>query len=107
MISGVLLKCSEINQLVCQDLLICEIDIFYKHTVLELAIKADSYDIVCLTPFQQLLTDVWFDKINPHIPNWQVVVYILLRFIFLLSKKLSLLNRLYCLMYSFLAYFYQ
>ena len=52
--------CNETDKLITQDLLICEIEIFYNHTVLELAIKAETHEFVCLTPFQNLLTDVWF-----------------------------------------------
>jgi hypothetical protein len=62
----------ETNQLTTQDLFICEIDIYFKNTVLELANKAETLDLVSLSPFQQLLTDVWFDKIDPHISNWMV-----------------------------------
>lgn len=60
------------DQLIAQDLIICELEIFFKHTLLELAIKAKAYDFVCLAPVQQLLTDVWYDKINSHISSWQV-----------------------------------
>lgn len=74
MIIGVLSKCYEGNDLISQDLLILEIDIFFNHTILELAKKAESYDITNLSPFQELLTDVWFDKINPCLPNWQIVL---------------------------------
>lgn len=64
---------NEKDQLIAQDLIICELEIFFKHTVLELAIKAKAYDFVCLAPVQQLLTDVWYDKINSHISSWQVI----------------------------------
>ncbi len=50
-------ECSEKNQLIAQDLLICEQDIFFKHSILELAITAETYDFICLVPVQQLLTD--------------------------------------------------
>lgn len=65
-------KCDEKNPLIAQDLLICEIDIFFKHTVLEMAITAEAYDFICLVPVQQLLTDVWYDKISSHISSGQV-----------------------------------
>lgn len=74
MIIGVLSRCYESNDIISQDLLIIEIDIFYNHTVLELVKKAESYDITSLSPFQELLTDVWFDKINPCLPNWQITL---------------------------------
>lgn len=65
-------KCNETNLPIAQDLIICEIDIFYNHTVLELASKANAKDFVSLAPVQQLLDDVWFDKLNPHLSFWQV-----------------------------------
>jgi hypothetical protein len=68
----ILQKCNEVNPLIAQDLLICEIDIFYNRTVLELAVKADAKDFVASITVQQLLNDIWFDKINPHLHNWQV-----------------------------------
>ena len=81
---SILAKCNDTNQLIAQDLLICEIDIFYKHSVLELAIKARTHDFVCLSPFQQLLTDVWFGTINPHASNWQIFFpYLFFPFLFL------------------------
>ena len=64
---------NEKNQLIAQDLIIRELEIFFKHTLLELAIMAKAYDFVCLAPVQQLLTDVWFDQINSQISNWQLV----------------------------------
>jgi hypothetical protein len=67
-------SCNESNPLIAQDLLICEIDLFYKHTILELAITSESYEFVCLVPVQQLLTDVWYDKISPHVSGWQVCI---------------------------------
>lgn len=72
MASEVLKNSNEKNQLVAQDLLICELEIFFKHTILELAIKAHAYDFVCLAPVQQLLTDVWYDKINSYVSSWQI-----------------------------------
>ena len=81
---GTLHVCSETNDLIAQDLLICEIEIFYKHTVLEMAIKAETHEFVCLTPFQDLLTDVWFGKINPHASKWQIFFpYLFWPFLFL------------------------
>lgn len=71
MACDVLMKCNETNQLIAQDLLICEISIFCNHTVLDLALKAFAEDFVCLIPVQQLLTDIWYDKINPHLSKWQ------------------------------------
>ncbi len=74
MASEVLKKANEKNQLIAQDLLICELEIFFKHTILELGIKAHAYDFVCLAPVQQLLTDVWYDKIHSHVSSWQIVL---------------------------------
>ena len=71
----ILLKCYSSNQLITQDLLLCEMDLFYNQILLKLAIKANAYDFVGLVPVQQLLTDVWFDKINPHVSNWKVTKY--------------------------------
>jgi hypothetical protein len=65
-------KCNEKNQLITQDLLICQLDVFFGHTILELANTAKSLDFVYLAPIQQLLTDVWYDKINSHVSFWQV-----------------------------------
>lgn len=64
--------CNERNQLIAQDLLICELDIFFNHSVLEMAITAEAYDFVCQVSVQQLLTDVWYDKISSHISIGQV-----------------------------------
>ncbi|CAF0775680.1 unnamed protein product [Brachionus calyciflorus] len=84
MIIGVLTRCYESNDMISQDLLILEIEIFHNHTVLELAIRSKSYDIACLSTFQELLTDVWFDKINPCLPNWQIAFpYIFIPCLFL------------------------
>ena len=58
--------------MIAQDLLMCEIEFFYLHNVLELAITSESYEFVCLVPVQQLLTDVWYDKISSHVSGWQV-----------------------------------
>lgn len=81
---GTMAACNETDKLITQDLLICEIEIFYNHTVLELAIKAETHEFVCLTPFQNLLTDVWFGKINPHASNLQIFVpYLFFPFLFL------------------------
>ena len=81
---GTMAACNETDKLITQDLLICEIEIFYNHTVLELAIKAETHEFVSLTPFQDLLTDVWFGKINPHASNLQIFVpYLFFPFLFL------------------------
>lgn len=72
MASDVLNKCNEAHQLIAQDLLVCEIDIFYGKTVLDLALQALAEDFVCLMPVQQLLNDVWYDQLNPHLSNWKV-----------------------------------
>jgi hypothetical protein len=69
---GVVKKCTETNALITQDLFICEIDYYFNNTVLELANKAETLDLVSLSAFQTLLTDVWFDRIDPHVSNWRV-----------------------------------
>ena len=71
---GIVKKCTETNHFITQDLFICEIDIFFNNTILELANKAEAIDLVSLGPFQQLLTDVWFDKIDPHISSWRLIL---------------------------------
>jgi hypothetical protein len=68
----IIMKCYDDSKLITQDLLICEVEIFFKHTVLELAVKAETYELVCLSPFQALLTDIWYDRINPHSSHFQV-----------------------------------
>lgn len=73
--------CNERNQLIAQDLLICELDIFFNHSVLEMAITAEAYDFVCQVPVQQLLTDVWYDKISSHISIGQVFLLFILNFL--------------------------
>jgi hypothetical protein len=60
------------SPMVCQDILICELKMFYKQTVLELAIKGDVYGFIGLTPVQELLTDIWYGKLYPTISNWKV-----------------------------------
>ena len=72
------------DQLIAQDLIICEQEIFFRHSLLELAIKAKAYDFVCLAPVQQLLTDVWYDKINIQMSSLQILLPYLF-FPFLLS----------------------
>ena len=72
MACDVLDKCNETHQIVTQDLLLCEIDIFQNKTVLDLAMNAVANDFMCLIPVQQLLTDIWYDKINPHLAIWKV-----------------------------------
>ena len=75
MASEVLKISNDKSQLIAQDILICELEIFFKHSILELAIKSKSHDFVCLVPFQQLLTDVWFDKIKSDLSSWQVKLF--------------------------------
>lgn len=75
MASDLLNKCNETHQLVTQDLLLCEIEIFYGKNVLDLAMTALAEDFVCLIPVQQLLTDIWYDQINPHLSIWKVNTY--------------------------------
>jgi hypothetical protein len=78
---GLMEKCSDSHKIITQDLIICEIDIFFKRTVLELAIDTETNDFVSLSLIQELLTDVWYDKLNPHISTWKVA-----------EKKLNLIN---------------
>ncbi len=65
-------NCNRKHQLITQDLLICELDVFYENTILELGHKAHAHNFFSLVPVQQLLTDIWYDKINWHIPGWKV-----------------------------------
>ncbi len=72
MAKDILTRCNDDSHYITQDLLVCEIEIFFKHTLLELAVKANAYDLVCLSPFQALLTDIWYDRVNPHTSNIRV-----------------------------------
>ena len=74
MATGLLSYCTDANKLIAQDLLVIELSIFYKHTVLELAIKAEALEFVGQSAVQLLLTDIWFDKLDPHSSYWQVRV---------------------------------
>ena len=72
MACDVLCMSHETNPMISQDLLIVDIDIFYNLTVLDLALKAAAHDFVCLIPVQQLLNDIWYDKLDPHLSSWKV-----------------------------------
>ena len=46
--------------------------LFLGHTALELATEAKAEDFMSTIPVQQLLTDIWHGKINPHISSFKV-----------------------------------
>lgn len=70
-------KCSESSIMVTQDLYICQIDLFYRNTILELANKAEVLDFVSVSSFQQLLNDVWYDRIEPQLGRLIMLPYFL------------------------------
>jgi hypothetical protein len=75
-----------------------EINIFYDHTLMDLAYKASAIDFVCLTPFQQVLNDIWFERINPHVSNLRIILpyfffpLLILPISFFRSDNIELIN---------------
>ena len=50
---------------ITQDLLVYKLDLFYNRTVLDMAMEAEAKDFVGLSPVQDYLSDVWYERINP------------------------------------------
>jgi hypothetical protein len=71
--------------MISQDLLLREIDIFFNRTPLELAVEAEVFDFISSATVQDLITDIWYERINPDISNWKV-----LKNNFLLNKFLNI-----------------
>lgn len=70
--AGVTRTCYFAKQNEAQDLLLRQNKLFLGHTALELATEADAEEFMSTIPVQQLLTDIWHGKINPHISSFRV-----------------------------------
>ena len=62
------------EQEVTQDLLLRPIEIFFNQTTLEIAVEANALDFICSSRAQDLLTDIWYERINPDVANWKVKI---------------------------------
>lgn len=65
-------KEDNIEHKITEDLLLREIEIFHNHTTLEIAIAAEAFKFIGSTPVQDLLTDIWYDRMEPDVSNWKV-----------------------------------
>jgi hypothetical protein len=68
----VLRECFKNNPKLTEDLLIQEIEMFSKRTVIELAIDSNSLDFMSNNAIQMLLNDIWFGKIDPETSYFKV-----------------------------------
>ena len=86
----VLSKCNKINHQMTEDILIREIDIFSKQTVIELAVQSNSLDFVSHNSIQVMLNNTWFGRIDPDTSYIKVIH---LKFCFI-HFTVAFLNRL-------------
>lgn len=68
----VLRRCYKVDPVLTEDLLIREIDLFAKHTVLELALEANSFEFMAQNSVQTLLSHIWYGKIETDVPYIKV-----------------------------------
>jgi hypothetical protein len=70
----VLSRCNKYDEYITQDLLLREIKIFYNRTALDLAVEGEAYEFLAQSSVQSLLTDIWYERINPTVSNWKVIL---------------------------------
>jgi hypothetical protein len=71
--TNLLHKCSQAKLLETQDLILIQNKYFYNHTLLELGVEAKAETFIGSIPVQDLLTDIWHGKINPHVSSFRII----------------------------------
>lgn len=57
---------------ITQDLMLRQLPLFNDQIVFDLAYEAEAYKFINTTAVQGLVTDLWYERINPYVSTWKV-----------------------------------